>query len=258
MTAEINNTCIALGNPSPCPACTRNMPHHCQKRTVTGIISHHGAFAEEVVVPTGTLHEVPGTMDPITATLTEPLAAALQTFAMTPPQESETVVVIGPGRLGILIVFVAALQGLNVIAVSRTESKRKRALQFGASEAWQPDEAETKIKEATEGLGADLVVEATGQPDGIHQALKLVRPRGMVSLKTTCGQSGGNIDWTKLVVDEIGIQGSRCGPFEPALKILAEHQNKLRPLITSLQPLAKAQQALERAAHEDKVLLSMV
>ena len=105
VTAEINNTCLAYRSPSPCPACTRNMPHHCLKRTVTGIISHHGAFAEEVVVPAGTLHELPATVDPVTATLTEPLAAALQTFAMTPVQGNETVVVLGPGRLGILIVF---------------------------------------------------------------------------------------------------------------------------------------------------------
>ena len=107
----------------------------------------------------------------------------------------------------------ARLKGLNVIAVSRSEAKRKRALQFGAREAWTPDQAGTKIREATEGLGADIVVEATGHPDGIQQALQFVRPRGTLSLKTTCGQSGGEIDWTRLVVDEIGIQGSRCGPF---------------------------------------------
>ena len=258
VTAEINNTCIACNNPSPCPACTRGMPHHCLKRTVTGIIAHNGAFAEEVAVPAGALHAVPATVDPVTATLTEPLAAALQTFVVTPAQESETVVVQGAGRLGILIVFVAALRGLNVIAVSRSEAKRKRALQFGASEAWTPDQVETKIREATGGLGADIVVEATGQSDGIQQALKWVRPRGTVSIKTTCGLSGGEMDWTRLVVDEICIQGSRCGPFEPALEILAKHQDKLRKLITSLQPLTEVQKAMESAVHEDKIVLSML
>ncbi len=257
VTAEINNTCIAYNNPSPCPACTRGMSHHCMKRTVTGIIAHNGAFAEEVAVPAGTLYEVPATVDPVTATLTEPLAAALQTFVMTPAQESETVVVQGAGRLGILIVFVAALRGLNVIAISRSETKCKRALQFGASEAWTPDQAEAKIREATEGLGADIVVEATGQSDGIQQALKWVRPRGTLSVKTTCGLSGGKMDWTRLVVDEICIQGSRCGPFEPALKILAKHQEKLRKLITCLKPLTDVQKAMESAAHEDKIILNM-
>jgi threonine dehydrogenase-like Zn-dependent dehydrogenase len=255
VTAEINNTCIACNHPSPCAACLRNIPSHCQRRTVTGIISHNGAFAEEVIVPVGTLHPVPKSIDSLVATLTEPLAAALQTFVMTPFEKGETVVVLGPGRLGILIVFVAALKGLNVIAVSRSEAKRQRALQFGASEAWKPEEAEIRIQESTEGLGADIVVEATGTPEGIHQALKLVRPRGTVSLKTTCGQIGGGVDWTRLVVDEIRIQGSRCGPFEPALNILAEHQDRLRPLITSVLPLNETQTALETAAHEDKVVL---
>lgn len=255
VTAEINNTCLAHSDPSPCSPCTRNMPHHCQKRTVTGIISHNGAFAEEVVVPSGTLHEVPDTIDPLTATLTEPLAAALQTFMMTPVQGNETVVVLGPGRLGILIVFVAALKGLNVIAVSRSEAKRRRALQFGALQACAPEEAETLVKKKTDRLGADIVVEVTGQPDGIQQGLKLVRPRGTLSLKTTCGKSNGEVDWTQLVVDEIRIQGSRCGPFEPALKILAENQDKLRTLITSIQTLTETQKALESATREDKVVL---
>lgn len=257
VTAEINNTCIAYGSPSLCPACIRDMPHHCQKRTVTGIISHNGAFAEEVVVPAGVLHEMPESIDPVTATLTEPLAAALQTFVMTPLQSNETMVVVGPGRLGILIVFVAALRGLKVLAVSRSEAKRERALRFGAFEACTPENAEARIRETTEGLGADLVVEATGQSDSIQQALKLVRPRGTLSLKTTCGATGGVIDWTRLVVDEIRIQGSRCGPFEPALELLAEHQEKLRSLITSLQPLTQAQKALESATYEDKVVLCM-
>ena len=255
VTAEINNTCVAYGRPTLCPACARGMPHHCQQRTVTGIISHNGAFAEEVLVPAGALHAIPESVDPLTATLTEPLAAALQTFEMTPVQGDETLVVFGPGRLGILIVFVAALKGLNVITASRSQAKRERALLFGASQSCTPGEAEACIREATQGLGADIVVEATGTPEGIHKGLSLVRPRGTLSLKTTCGQSGGDIDWTRLVVDEIRIQGSRCGPFDAALKILVEHQEQLRPLITSIRPLSEAQNALERANKEDKVVL---
>ncbi|NIQ01728.1 MAG: alcohol dehydrogenase catalytic domain-containing protein [Nitrospinaceae bacterium] len=257
VTAEINNTCIAYGRQPVCAACARNMPHHCLERTVTGIIAHHGAFAQEVVVPAGALHAIPDSVDSLTATLTEPLAAALQTFEMTPVQGDETLVVLGPGRLGILIVFVAALKGLKVIAVSRSTAKRQRALKFGAAEAWAPEEAESKLRKMTQGLGADMVVEATGTPEGLHQGLKLVRPRGTLSLKTTCGKSGGTIDWTQLVVDEIRIQGSRCGPFEPALKILAEHQEQLRPLITNVHSLDHIQQALKNASQNDKVCLRM-
>ena len=144
---------------------------------VTGIINHDGAFAEEVAVALGTLHEIPDGMDPEVAALTEPLAAALQTFEMSPVAENQTVVVIGPGRLGILIVFVAHLLGCRVIAISRSEKKRARSLAFGASQALSPEQAESRIKEITGGLGADLVVDATGHPDGITKALSMVRPR---------------------------------------------------------------------------------
>jgi len=255
VTAEINNTCVAYSRSPLCHTCELGMPSHCQKRTVTGIIAHDGAFAEEVAVAQGTLHEIPDNLDPVTAALTEPLAAAMQTFVMSPVTGKETVVVSGPGRLGILIVFIAALKGCRVIAVSRSQEKRQRALNFGASHACSPDEAQTVIKALTDGLGADIVVDATGQPDGITQALSLVRPRGIVSVKTTCCLPSQGLDMTKLVVDEICLQGSRCGPFGPALKILAEHQESLKTLITSVRPLDEAKQALESATSENKVML---
>lgn len=257
VTAEINNTCRAYNRSPLCSACQRGMPAHCQKRTVTGIINHDGAFAEEVAVAQGTLHEIPEGMATATAALTEPMAAALQTFEMSPITEKETVAVMGPGRLGILIVFAAALKGCRVIAISRSEAKRRRSLAFGASQALSPEQAAGAIKDITGGLGADLVVDATGHPDGITQALSLVRPRGTLSVKTTCGLPAQGLDMTKLVVDEIRLQGSRCGPFEPALKILEEHQEKLKTLITSTRPLTETQLALESAYQENKVLLSM-
>ncbi len=257
VTAEINNTCKAYNMSEVCPACELGMPSHCQKRTVTGIINHDGAFAEEVLVAAGTLHEIPENLDPVTAALTEPLAAALQTFEMSPITKGETVVVLGPGRLGILIVFAAALKGCHVIAVSRSEQKRKRALGFGASQACTPEDAEPAIKALTQGLGANVVVDATGNPDGITQALSLVRPRGIISAKTTCGLPAHGLDMTKLVVDEVRIQGSRCGPFTPALKILEKHQDQLKTLITSIRPLAEAQNALESAYSENKVLIKI-
>jgi threonine dehydrogenase-like Zn-dependent dehydrogenase len=257
VTAEINNTCTAFNRSPLCTACQRGMSSHCQQRTVTGIINHAGAFAEEVAVAQGTLHEIPKGMAPATATLTEPLAAALQTFEMSPVTGNETVVVIGPGRLGILIVFVAALRGCRVVAISRSETKRTRSLDFGASHAFSPEEAKSAIKEMTGGLGADIVVDATGQPDGITEALSLVRPRGIVSVKTTCGLPAQGLDMTKLVVDEICLQGSRCGPFGPALEILEKHQDQLKTLITSTRPLTETQQALESAYIENKVLIRM-
>ena len=102
-----------------------------------------------------------------------------------------------------------------------------------------------------------MVVDTTGNPDGITQALKLVRPRGTIACKTTCGLPATGIDMTQLVVDEIRLQGSRCGPFEPALEIIRTHQDKLKSLITSTRPLEETQAALESASKENKIVLTI-
>ncbi|PIQ95465.1 MAG: alcohol dehydrogenase [Nitrospinae bacterium CG11_big_fil_rev_8_21_14_0_20_56_8] len=256
VTAEINNTCLALGR-APCTACRRGLPGHCLNRTVTGIIQQDGAFAEECAVGGGCLHEIPETVDSLAAVLTEPLAAALQIFEMTPPQTSDVVVVLGPGRLGILIVFAAALRGLTVYAVSRSGMKRSRALDYGARETFTPEESHDAVRQRTEGLGADIVVDATGNPDGLGQALGLVRPRGTICCKTTCGLPETGLDMTRLVVNEIRVQGSRCGPFSPSLKLIESHQDRLKALITSIRLLTEAQSALESAFREDKVVLAI-
>jgi threonine dehydrogenase-like Zn-dependent dehydrogenase len=255
VVGEINNTCLACNRPSPCRACRTGLANHCQCRTVTGIIQKDGSYAQELVLPAGTLHPVPEKIDPLTAVLTEPLAAALQTFEMSPAETGETVVVLGPGRLGILITFVAAQLGLKVLAVSRSDEKRQRALKFGAAAALPPMQADSWIREQTEGLGADRVVDATGTPEGITQALALVRPRGVISAKTTCGLPAGGLDMTGLVVNEVRIQGSRCGPFAPALDLLQRHQDLLKTLITREFPLTQVESALAAAQTEPKVVL---
>lgn len=257
VTAEINNTCIAYKAESLCRPCYIGLSNHCQKRTVTGIIGHHGAFAEEIAIPAGALHKIPDTLDPQVAVLTEPLAAALQTFELISDKRPGTVAVLGPGKLGILIVFVAVLRGHHVIAVTRSGLKRKRALNFGAKEVFSPEEAESGIKNLTEGMGVDIVVDTTGHPDGINQALKIIRPRGTIAIKTTCGLNKKGIDMTKMVVDEIRIQGSRCGPFAPAIELLQIYPDQFRKLITTVRSLDEAQSAIESAYDQPKIIFQM-
>lgn len=256
VTAEINNTCIAYGK-NLCASCEKGIPSHCLRRTVTGIIEHEGTFADEVRVAAGALHEIPSNIDPLIATLTEPLAAALQTFEMLSLQKNETLVVLGPGRLGILIVFAASLKGIKTIAVSRSESKRNRALDFDAQHSSAPKNAMDGIRNITEGLGAGKVVDTTGKPEGITQALKLVQTRGTIACKTTCGLPATGLDMTKLVVDEITLQGSSCGPFKPALEIIEKHPKKLKSLITSTCPLEEIQDTLRSTSQENKVVLNI-
>ena len=169
-TAEINNTCVSYGSDSPCAACARGMPNHCLRRTVLGIMEYDGAFAELVKVPANNIHPLTPGISLEEAVFIEPLAAAIQTFKLTEVRPGDIVVVLGAGRLGILVVAVAAIMGARVAAVSRSEDKLERCLKYGASLAINAasEDVVSRVMAFTEGLGADVVVEATGSADAIQ------------------------------------------------------------------------------------------
>jgi threonine dehydrogenase-like Zn-dependent dehydrogenase len=257
VVAEINNTCVAWRRADLCPACRAGFSGHCTKRTVVGITGADGAFATHVRVPEGSVHRLPDDISDEEAVFVEPLAAAVRTFELSPFFEGDSVVVLGVGRLGTLVVWVASRLGGRVIAVTRSEAGRQRALAFGAASAFSSeDEAlEEEIARVSGGLGADVVVEATGAPEGFEKAMALVRPRGTIALKTTCGVPSGGVDVTKLVVDEISVQGSRCGPFDKAIRFLAEGRPPVASLIARVFPLDEAAAAIEAASAAPKILI---
>ena len=257
VTAEINNTCCAYSKEKFCSACRRGLFNHCTERTVVGIVDYDGAYAQYVRVPIGNLHVLPDGMGWQEGVFIEPLAAAIQTFELTSVSLSSKVVVLGLGRLGLLICGVGALRNAQVCAVSRSQAKLDRALGWGATEAIsanQPGWVET-VREWTGELGADVVVEATGSPEGLHLASAIVRPRGTIALKTTCGLPGRDIDVTKLVVDEVQIQASRCGPFSKAIGLLTRRQLPVKSLISEIFPLDEVTQAIALAQRTTKVLI---
>lgn len=257
VTAEINNTCISYDRQARCAACTRNMPHHCQQRTVMGIIGAAGAFAECVVVPVRNLHELPEGIGPTEAVFIEPLAAALQTFELTALVKGSQVAVVGLGRLGLLVSIVARARGAEVIGIDRSKQKRARAARFGIAvvEGDNPAQWSAAVKKRSDGLGADVVVEATGSPGGVELAMELVRPRGVLALKSTPGEAVNRLDVTRLVVNEIRLQGSRCGPFDKAIAFLLEHRPDVTSLISRTFPLREIQDAFRVALDERKVLI---
>jgi threonine dehydrogenase-like Zn-dependent dehydrogenase len=269
VTAEINRHCAARGEAALCPLCARALPSHCATRTVTGIAGADGAFAEEIVVPAGTLVALPESLDDDAAVLVEPFAAALQTFALSPVAPGELIVVLGAGRLGALIALVAAQLGARVVAVGRERTRRRLAPLGIAVEiadiaarvipddplAAAPSALLDRVRELSAGCGADLVVEATGGAEGLATALDLVRPRGTVALKSTPGQPVARFDLTRAVVNEVRLQGSRCGSFAEALAFLERHPLPLDALIEASFPLAEAGRALDEAALGGKFVL---
>ena len=259
VTAEISNTCVSWNLRDQCPSCQAGISNHCQKRTVLGIANCDGAFAELVKVPVRNLHSLPATMPAHYGTFVEPLAAAIQTFELSPISAGELVVVLGTGRLGVLICKVASLKGAQVVAISRSPYKLQLAKKFGAHaliDASQTD-ARQEITALTGGLGADMVVEATGKPEGLNTALNLVRPRGTICLKSTPGDASPEFPLTRAVVDEVRIQCSRCGPFGKAIRLMSRHKLEMDALISQAYPLKEIKTALDAANTKFKVLLEV-
>lgn len=273
VVGEINNTCAMIEASPPCEACARGIPNHCLRRTVTGIIGHDGAFQEELVVPAGVLRRVPTKISDDEAVLVEPLAAALQTFEITPILRGGYVVVLGAGRLGILIAMVAKALGAEVLAVTRTGARKEvlaalgiDGFTFDAAKRPAPagplDAAQTPLLDhvlsRTRGLGAEIVVDATGKPESVALALDLVRPRGVVALKSTSGRPIDGFALTRFVVNEVQFHGSRCGDFSAALRFLETHKPPVRPLIRGEVDVADLEKGLVEAARTSGKILVRV
>ncbi len=241
VVGDINCPCGA------CSTCSAGRPTHCPTRTVLGIDGRDGAFAERFSLPTANLHRVPQGVAPEAAVFVEPLAAACEILQQIHVRPTDRVVVLGLGRLGQLCARVLAGTGADVHGVSRNLA-RLDLLPAGITGH--------SLDGADAVRGADVVVDTTGNADGLKVASSLVRPRGTVVLKTTVHDLG-DVNPTGWVIDEITVVGSRCGPFEPALRLLASGAVDPTPLISAEMSLDQGVEALARAARRDtvKVLL---
>ena len=257
-TAEINNTCKAYNREKLCSYCSAGLISHCSERNVFGIIEHDGAFAEQVKVPINNIHLLPDSISDEAGVFIEPFAAAMQTFKISKIIENDLVVVLGAGRLGILIVKAAKYLGARVLAVSNSKTKLARAKVHGADHVMQSSEPIlSKIKDLSNNLGADMVVECTGNSNMINEALKLVRCRGVIALKSTSGVPANSIDITDIVVREIQLSGSRCGNFTEAIDIIKNEKFNLESLISKKYSLEDTEKALIDAPKESKVIIKI-
>lgn len=231
VVGEINAAC------GRCPVCRAGRPTHCPSRTVLGIAGRDGAFAEQFWLPAENLHVVPDGVPDEAAVFVEPLAAACRILEQVHVRPTDRVVVLGLGRLGQLCARVLALAGANVAGVSRSSGKLD-LLPAGIQGVLASD--------ADALSGADVVVDCTGSPEGLATATSLVRPGGTLVMKTTVHDLGPASP-TAWVVEEITLVGSRCGPFAPALRMLASGLVDPTPLITGVLPLEQGLTALEQA-----------
>lgn len=235
---------VGCGECSGCRAAGRG---HCDRRSVLGIVSRDGAFAEYLTLPAENLFAVPDAVSDDAAVLIEPLAAACRVLEQVVVTPATRGAVIGPGRLGILVALVLRDAGAHVTIVGRRKPRLALAASLGL---------ETASQDLTPSLARsfDLVVDATGQPDGFGTAKALVRPCGTVVLKSTFhGETP--VAFSPIVVDEITLVGSRCGPFRTAIDLLATGRVAAGSLVDAAFPLDAYAEAFAAASTGKKVLL---
>lgn len=244
VVGEINCSC------GTCETCLAGRPTHCPHRSVIGILNHDGAFADFVAVPQRNLHVVPDSVSTDLAVFTEPLAAAFQIPAQLPLRHEDRVVVLGDGRLGNLCAQVLAQSCDRVLVIGKHAEKLAILRQLGLETCLLDDRPRERW--------ADIVVDCTGSETGLPTALQLVRPRGTIVLKTTVAGTQ-TMAWAPIVIDEVTIVGSRCGPFDRALMALERGEVQVQPLISDRFKLPGGLAALERAQSKDvlKVLLDV-
>ncbi len=243
VTGEINAAC------GKCPVCLGQDKaldgspldgRHCPERSVLGILGRGGAMAQQLVLPSTCLHPVPASLSPEQATFAEPLAAAFELLEQLPDLAGRRALVVGDGRLGLLIAQVLRGTGAQVDLAGHHPERvpagvgDRTGLLDGAA---APTMAERY----------DLAVEATGRPEVLQRLFAWVRPRGTIALKTTASVTA-ELDLAPLVVDELQLVGSRCGPFEPALAALAEGSVTVDSMIHATLPLERVAEAFDLAA----------
>jgi threonine dehydrogenase-like Zn-dependent dehydrogenase len=237
IVGDINLTC------GECPACLAGRPTHCHRRTTLGIRQHDGILAEYVTLPVRNVHFVPDNVPDEVAVFAEPTAAACRILEQVHIEPTDRLIVLGDGKIGLLIAQVLAVTGCHVTVVGRHAAHLALLASRGIETALEGQ----YLAGADPLVGADIVVECTGQPDGFHAAYRLVRAGGTLVLKSTY-PGPFPIDLVHTVVDEVRIIGSRCGPMEPALRLLERHLIDVECLVEAIYPLDDALAAYEHAA----------
>ncbi len=241
VVGEINCSC------GRCEYCQRGLKNHCPNRSVLGIYNRDGAFGEYLTLPIENLHLVPKDVSDEDAIFAEPLAASCRILEQIQISQYDEVTVLGDGKLGLLVAQVISLTGCPLKVVGKYESKltilKKRGI-------------ETLLE--VNNIKSDIVIDCTGTVTGFEMANKIVKPTGKIVLKSTIAAKQ-NINFSSLVINEITLIGSRCGPFTSAIKLLKDKQIEVKALISATYPLEEGLTAFKQASTKGvlKVLLSI-
>lgn len=254
VVGEINIGC------GVCDFCLKKMQNHCTNRSVLGISNKDGVFAEYITLPIPNLHIIPDSITDKEGVFTEPVAAAFEIIEQVNIRRDDKVCVLGDGRLGLITGQVISLTKCRLTVIGKHKEKlsiiKKKGIE---TRLLSNPPAPPFNKGGLEGLREfDYVIDCTGSTSGIEYAMKIVKPRGTIILKTTVAEKSP-FNTNQIVIDEITLLGSRCGPFPPAIKTLKENSIDVHSLISKVFPLEDGLEALSLASQKDilKVLLKI-
>lgn len=252
VVGEINCPC------RECVYCRQGLGNHCPNRKVLGILGKDGAFADYITLPVANLHELPTSISNLQAVFVEPIAAAFRILEQVDTGPKDRVAVLGDGKLGLLVAQVMAGTGCELIAIGRhpekleilARKKIKTMLAMNQNGSWLVHEGPHQ--------GFDLCIDCTGSPKGLELALDLVRPMGKIVLKSTFAR-GERLNLSQLVVNEVVLLGSRCGPFKRAIEALQNGAVEVTTMVTKVYNLEEAIKAFGLASRKGvlKVVLDM-
>jgi len=242
VAGEIN---LACGH---CDWCARGLGRHCPTRTVLGIVKHPGAFREFLTLPIHNLHRVPDSISDEQAVFIEPVAAACEILDQVKIPKGDRVALLGDGKLGLLVAQVLQAHGARVHLFGRHRDKMHLVEKAGITTELLPNKLPERAYR--------WVVDATGSPAGLRAAVAMSEPRGTIILKSTV-HGLVTIDTAPVIVNEVTLVGSRCGRFEPAIRLLASGRVNVAPMISAEYGLDRAPQAFKSAGTKGvlKVLL---
>jgi threonine dehydrogenase-like Zn-dependent dehydrogenase len=232
VVGEINIAC------GVCNTCKSGLPRHCERRKTLGIHDWNGVFAEYLVLPLSNFHAVSDKISDDLAIFTEPLAAACEILEQIHLNPEDRVLIIGAGRLGQLVAQVLQGTGCELEVMARHPKQRELLTDRNILAITEQNLGDKKY---------DIIIEATGTPNGFLLARKSIHPRGKIILKSTY-KGDIQVNFSEIVVDEVSLIGSRCGPFEPALRLLEENWVDPRPLIEAIYSLEQGTVAFKHAA----------
>lgn len=233
-----------------CPECANNLQRHCKNRQTLGIYKKDGCFSEFFTLPIQNLLIVPDNVPDEVAVFIEPLAAAYEILEQIQIKPTDKVAILGDGKLGLSISLIFSCLNIDYIHIGKHDEKLEITREFKGKTKLLSEVNNSDLK------SYDVVIEATGSVGGFETSLSLVRPRGILVLKSTIAAKEG-LNLANVVIDEITVVGSRCGQFEPVLRLMEKEQINTKSLISKILPLDEAIEGFElnRKKETIKVLL---